>query len=383
MEFPPDPGGIGSQAYNLAKEFSILGFNVHVICPTSPDQDTSHFDRQQGFNTSRLKDSSSLLKYPARIIRVLRLTIKNRPNIIIASGRRGAFYSLLPQLLLKIPRISIGHGSEFVSPSKSKMMLTNLLYKSSMHCIAVSNYTKKMMIQCGLPHNRVTVIPNGANPSEFSPSYHQQPSPLLNTLKNKTIILTVGRLSLRKGQDIVIKALANLIHEFPNTCYVMVGPDKEKAFFEKIISKLNLKKSVFITGNVTREQLITFYKQADIYILNSRLLSSGENEGFGISIIEAALAQTPAIGTKGCGIEDAIKNNSTGILIPMDSVSETTLALKKLLDSSKLRKQMGQQAHQLALEKFTWERIANKYKKIINNKMTTKGVLHAPHHQSI
>ena len=65
----------------------------------------------------------------------------------------------------------------------------------------------------------------------------------------------------------------------------------------------------------------------------------------------------PAIGSKDCGIEDAIVKDETGLLVQPDSPIETANAIKKLIDNEELRLWMGENSRERALNCFTWDRV--------------------------
>ena len=120
---------------------------------------------------------------------------------------------------------------------------------------------------------------------------------------------------------------------------------------------MDLSDQVIFIGQVSSEELPSYYALADIYILNSRPASDGDIEGFGISIIEAAMMSKPAIGSMHCGIEDAIVKDETGLLVQPDSPIETANAIKKLIDNEELRLWMGENSRERALNCFTWDRV--------------------------
>ena len=136
----------------------------------------------------------------------------------------------------------------------------------------------------------------------------------------------------------------------------MVGYETDKEKYSNLILELDLSDQVIFIGQVSSEELPSYYALADIYILNSRPASDGDIEGFGISILEAAMMSKPAIGSKDCGIEDAIVKDETGLLVQPDSPMETANAIKKLIDNEELRLWMGENSRERALNCFTWDR---------------------------
>jgi phosphatidylinositol alpha-1,6-mannosyltransferase len=80
-----------------------------------------------------------------------------------------------------------------------------------------------------------------------------------------------------------------------------------------------------------KEELAMAYKTADVFIMLSENQTDGDVEGFGIAILEANYFELPAIGAKGCGIEDAIQSGINGELVDGNSAKEIEDSLKKIL----------------------------------------------------
>jgi len=267
-------------------------------------------------------------------------------------------FAFFPQIIFKIPRIAIGHGGEFGFPSAFHSALSTFVFNKAQIKIAVSHYTKKVMLFAGVSDENLFVIPNGADPSRFLPNQNSEHLKKKLNLSGKPVLLTVGRMCERKGQEIVIQALAELKKDFPNLIYLVVGHPQDKVKLETLANHFRVSESVYFFPNVPYAELPLYYSMADIYILNSRISKDGDFEGFGISILEAALSGIPSIGSKGFGIDDAIEHEKTGLLIKPNSISATKEAISNLLKNKALCKRMGTNAYHRALNHFSWSQIA-------------------------
>jgi phosphatidylinositol alpha-1,6-mannosyltransferase len=101
---------------------------------------------------------------------------------------------------------------------------------------------------------------------------------------------------------------------------------------------------------------------ATIFIMLSENLSNGEVEGFGIAILEANYFGVPVIGAKDCGIEDAVKNGYSGILIDNNDINQLKTAIDNIMNNyegfTKRSKEWS--------KRFYWERVIDKYIKYID-----------------
>jgi glycosyltransferase involved in cell wall biosynthesis len=90
-------------------------------------------------------------------------------------------------------------------------------------------------------------------------------------------------------------------------------------------------------------------------------------EGFGMSIIEAASVGIPSIGTQIYGIEDAIEENVTGLLVPPRDVERLSDAITRLANDAEIRKGLGLAARQRVIKEFTQIEIIQAYKSYIDD----------------
>ena len=335
-EVPPGAGGIGTQTYQIARGLNELGLETMVICPLDyvSKEEADNFDGNQSFPILRLAKTPWLWpQVPLRALQIFQAIRKNKPQYILSSSWRSGLYAVLPQYILGIPRVSIGHGTEFQFRSGLQRVLTRWVFNSSVRCIAVSEYTKGLMEKLGISREKISIIPNGADPDRFHPGGNVKKLKKELGLEEKKILLTVGRMCDRKGQDTVIRAIPEIVKVIPDIAYLMVGHPQDKKNLEELADSLGVRDCIRFFANVLYEDLPQYYGMADVYILNSRVSPSGDNEGFGISIIEAALTGVPAIGSLGCGIEEAIEVGITGMLVPPDSPGDTAKAVVSLFES--------------------------------------------------
>ncbi|WNB92466.1 glycosyltransferase [Bacillus sp. NEB1478] len=141
-------------------------------------------------------------------------------------------------------------------------------------------------------------------------------------------ILTVGRLTPEKGQDLAIKVLARLIRNGYNVRWYCVGEGSSREEYEKLIAAHNLQNHFILLGS--NPNPYPFIDQCDIYVQPSRY------EGYCISLVEARTLKKPIITTNVNGANEQIKNEVTGLIVNIDE-NELFDAVSKLLTYQKLR----------------------------------------------
>src|SRR5690606_28807668 len=123
--------------------------------------------------------------------------------------------------------------------------------------IYVSQYTANPMYGVGIHARRVTVIPNGADISRFK----QLSSEVLTDCRQEKqlpdgfLLLTVGNVTERKGQDVVIRALPHILKQVPDTHYLIAGLPTKRDEFLAIARELGVESHVHFLGRVVADDL--------------------------------------------------------------------------------------------------------------------------------
>lgn len=145
-------------------------------------------------------------------------------------------------------------------------------------------------------------------------------------------ILTVGRLSDVKGQNLCIEALKKLKDEGYNVKWYCVGDGISRKRYEKLVYDNNLMESFIFLGSKTNPY--SFMKQCDIYVQPSL------HEGYCITLAEAKCFGKPIVTTNFTGAKEQIINRETGIIVECNS-NELYQAIKEVIDNSELRKKIS------------------------------------------
>ena len=322
-EFPPGPGGIGNHAFNLSNGLSKRGYEV-IINTKSDYVDKNQevlFDTKCSYKIFRFRRKKTFLQNWIHRLKIIRRTIlKYDIKHVIITGE----FSIWVIPLIKINRVenitTIIHGTELGK---------NLFLRWTLFClgksnkiIAVSNFTKSL-----IPKKfklKTHVINNGVDIDKWSLTNEKY------TLENFPILLTVGSISIRKGQYNVIKFLPQIIKEFPQTHYHCVGNYKDKEDIQELIKKLKLNDFVTLHGILKHSELEKIYSTSHVNMMLSNNNNNTDFEGFGISVLEGNLYGVPAIGANDTGLEDSIKNHYNGELVNSNNIEEVIRALKNI-----------------------------------------------------
>ena len=325
-EFPPQPGGIGNHAYNLGLQLSKHDYEVTVISDsrsTSGEHEAA-FDAKLPFKVVRISVLALRSIMYVKRLYALWQHIKCH-EIVIASGKYSLWSVGLFSLFFEKNYLAVIHGSEVNLKSDFLRWLTSIALQRFDNIIAVSNYTKSLVGHLKLNH--ITVIPNGFDALKWADEPLAKPV----YLKGSPKLITVGRISERKGQMHVIRHLPQLLKVFPEGHYHCVGITNNIEAYINEVKQLGLENHVTFHGEVPHQELKRLLKASDIFVMLNTEAKSGDVEGFGIAVLEANALGVPAIGKKGSGVEMAILDGQSGVLMPFDDSSLFVDAVKRLL----------------------------------------------------
>lgn len=348
-EFPPQPGGIGNHAFHLAKSFQENGIQVQVITDqrSGEGEEEKLFDQLQSFKTLRIKRRRLILvSYLHRILKAFQLA--KQQDVILLSGKFSIWVGGLLSLFIQKEYVAVLHGSEVLLPSSLQRRFTQFCLRRFSKIVAVSQYTKSLVAHLEL--DQLKVIPNGFDISSFEA-----------TPKNHLVLplqlVTVGNVTPRKGQHNIIKALPYILKKYPQLTYHIVGIPTTQPQLLQLAESLGVEKHLVFYGRVTEEEKLRILKQSTLFMMLSEHTSEGDVEGFGIAILEANAIGVPGIGAKGCGIEDAIDNYASGVLVDAKNAEEVVQAIDEIIGNYPLYSQRALKWTQ----NFTWDKIIRKY----------------------
>lgn len=251
------------------------------------------------------------------------------------------------------PFIMTAHGT-YANLPRMRRFPVGALYAWAFrraHVVCVSRYTASVLVGV-LPGIRHTVVPNGVSAEDFAnlPKYP----------KSDGLIVATGGVKARKGTLELVQALAVVRQQQPAAHLVVTGSLGQQAYLAQVqaaISALHLDDAVTFTGILSREALAGTLARAQLFALPS-INHDYHFEGFGLAHLEASAAGLPVIGTRGCGVEDAVEDGVTGLLLAQHRLAdELPRAMLRLLNTPDVAQAMGN-AGKLKAQQMTWDNVA-------------------------
>ena len=365
-EFPPGPGGIGTHAHELAAGLAACGWRPAVLTSQdyASDEDIARFNASQSFPVVRFRRiGASPLEalYRERVLR--RWIRRHHPAFLIASGSRAVLLAAGRTSGRDVPWIAVAHGTEFGRRSGWEARAIRWAFRQATAVVCVSDFTRLRMRNAGVEPPRTFVIPNGADPGRFVRLPEEDSQALRKSLglDGARILITVGHVTERKGQDIVVRALPAILASEPRAQYLVVGLPTDAERIEGLARSLGVADRVHLLGRVDPQRLVGLLNAADVFVMTSRQTSDGDLEGFGIAAVEAALCGRPSVVAGGSGLAEAVCDGETGLVVPPEDVEATARAVLSLLGDDAARRAMGERARARALAEQTWELSIRRY----------------------
>ncbi|MBI2625245.1 MAG: glycosyltransferase family 4 protein [Candidatus Nealsonbacteria bacterium] len=368
--FPPDIGGPATYVEKFAHELNFSDFKTAVI---------TYSDREPelGYEFPVIRISRRYPKAIRHFLYFFRLLFMGKDfDVVFAQNPFSAGFPaviagkiLRKKVLLKIVGDAAWeHYMNKIQNPKSKIQnydslenfqtkkhdfLTELIRKtqkfvarSASKIIVPSQYLKRLVLGWGIPEGKIEVIYNAIEKSSTFPIPKFEAKKEIG--EEKSIILSVGRLSSWKGFEALIEIMPSLIKENPNLKLIIVGSGEEKQRLELKIRELKIENSVKLAGLVHHQNIPLYFKAADVFVLNS------EYEGLSHTILEAMQFGVPVVCSNKGGNPELVESGHNGFLAEYNNKDQLKEAILKILQDKVLQEKFIQNSY-LKLRDFNWE----------------------------
>ncbi|OMH25666.1 glycosyltransferase family 4 protein [Motiliproteus sp. MSK22-1] len=289
------------------------------------------------------------------VFKLIALIRQSNIDIIHAHCEFSQLYAGLAGRICGVKTIGTFHRSDMARYEPSTV--NSLIKLSLSHFVSVSNDRMRLLREkLKVSTNNSSVVHGGTRidqPPTLSSIEKQRKR--LDIDPSKLMIFSLGHLGEIKGHQFTLEALAMLLPDHPELVLYIAGDGSpaERKNLEEMASRLNLSKQVNFLGQI--DNAPEWMEAADIFVQPSL------EEAFGLVFIEAGAMAKPVVATQVGGIVDIIDNGKTGILIPPSNAEALANALRELIASPNLRKQMGNEGYERVSKKFSLDHMINSY----------------------
>jgi phosphatidylinositol alpha-1,6-mannosyltransferase len=364
MEFPPFKGGVGNYYFDLAK--NLTDYQTDVLL----DGENAEF-KLDDLSVSRTSFFYQKFwpKWLKLFIRLFKIALTKKYQLLwVGHLLPVGTVAFLINKIFNLPYIVSLHGLDIKRALKNKNFLTKLILKNASLVTANSVFTLNEFKKSGVNTEFVIIYPcahilNG----HCSLPTNDQKNDLKQrlNLQDKKILLTVARLTERKGHDLVIRALPEILKTNKDVVYLIVGQgDKER--LQKMVVENNLENQVLFLNNVSDEDLPIYYSIADIFVLPTRIINEDDVEGFGIVYLEANSFCVPVIASNTGGASEAVIDGLNGLIVDPTNSTELAEKIVVLLNDKELAEKLGKVGKERVENNFQIKDQVNKLNEEIN-----------------
>ena len=209
-------------------------------------------------------------------------------------------------------------------------ILGRKLLQGASAVVATSEQEIEELASGGIPRAKIVMRRNGVEAPESWPEPGAFRS-RLDVPKDTKVVLFLGRLSVKKSPELLLRAFAEVRRQLEGTRLVFAGPDEGgmKRQLEQVAEQLGVSQCVQFAGPLFGQDKWAAYRDADVFVLPS------QNENFGNTAAEAVAAGTPVIVTEQCGIAPLLANEAG--LVVKHEVQDLAKVLARFLTDDKLR----------------------------------------------
>ncbi|RMF60897.1 MAG: glycosyltransferase family 1 protein [Calditrichaeota bacterium] len=388
--FPPDYGGRAIQALQVARalrSFGVESFFVAANLSGAPDFEIIDGSPVYRFRTVSLPRLDFLF-YMLKVVALLWKKRRNYDLIHFHSIKPFSFLvTALAKLLGKPTLVSLSLvGNDDPEALKRKSFLWAVeahMYRHLDRINCESTALRDSCLQEGLSQLRLSGIPCGVDEGKFAPPKNalerKRLRRALGLPEDAFICLFVGRVSTRKGCDLLFEAWEQIYTKNEKLYLVLVGPHGEHRFmteaqrqFEQNVQKYiaaAARHHMKFTGQVEIAEVSKYFRAADCLLFPSR------TEGFGIVTIEAMACGLPVIATRIEGVtEDIITHNQDGLILKRREPGELAAAILSLQKDSELYTRLSKNAVAKVQRSYTLSSVAGQhaalYRELVLEKCT-------------
>jgi len=199
-------------------------------------------------------------------------------------------------------------------------------------------------LQALAPPGKVELLYHGLDLERF-PAAQRRPA------HNPAIILSVGRAVPKKGFDDLLRALALLPRERAWR-FVHVGGGTLRKTLRKLAVKLGIAERVIWAGAQPQQEVLRRYRDADLFVLASRIARDGDRDGLPNVLMEAQSQGVPCVATAVSAIPELVEHGATGLLVPPGDPPALAAAIDSLLADPARARALGRAGEERVRERF-------------------------------
>ena len=347
-------GGSEHQMVELACRQKVRGYNVVAGCSTLEGPLLESL-QSSGIQVLEFNPRGSLYR-PHGMLQIIRLTkylVRNRFDVVQTHDLYSTLMAVPAAKMARVPvilscRRDLSHWWWYTT--RRRRILRNIQNRST-YIIANSDAVREFLVtKDGFDPKLIRVVPNGVEYERFAntPRDKQKSFPKMS-LDTKLLAVIANMHFESKGHADLIHAAADIIKNFPNTKFVLIGDGVERPKLEDMAVRMGLGDAIVFLGS--RKDVPELLASSDLFVLPSWA------EGLPNSVLEAMASGLPIVATHVGGIPELIEHEVTGLLVPPKNHEALGAAIKRLLGDEAFARRLAIAAQERARTNFSFDKL--------------------------
>lgn len=393
--YPKYPGEVTAPFIEeIAVGVATRGHEVHVVLPRHRDLRRPAVDRGVhlhpyayaplralnvwGYAESMAADVevrgrvylAALFALPAGLLALRRVAARVGADLVHAhwvlpNGPLGA----LVAAGLRVPLVVSLHGSDVYLPERYRWLrgAAAWTFRRAAAITACSGDLARRAVALGAPAARMTVVPYGADRETFYPAGAEERARVRaewGLAQGEAFILAVGRLVRKKGFEVLIRAMPQVVAEAGPARLLVAGQGDLRGELEALARELGVQAHVTFPGAVERDRLPALFRACDVLAVPSVHDERGNVDGLPNVVLEGMASGAAIVASDVAGIPQVIRREGTGLLVPEHDPAALAAALVRLLRDPALRQRLGRAARERVEAELNWPAVAGEFERV-------------------
>ena len=369
----PHEGGI--ESFILGLIAGVTDRKIFILTSNQPGAKEFDAKLTSAHDVEVIRDRARILLSTPRVALKAKKIIKQNQISIVWFGA-AAPLGLMGKYLRKFgveKIIALTHGHEYwwAKLPVFKSLLRKII-ESTNHLTCLGDFTQAEIEKAKPKNNQnntvVSKLAPGINIEQFQPGAKSQSLVDRYGLNNRPVVVSVGRLVHRKGQDKLISAWPKVLQHFPNAVLLFVGDGPIKQMLINLAKQERVINNVRFAGRVAHDQLTEHILLGDIFAMPARnRFFNLEVEGLGIVYLEASACSLPVIVGNSGGAVDAVVNGQTGFVVDGKNTDEIAAKIIELLSDPEKAKNMGAAGRSWVEQNWRWPIWQERFNQLLKN----------------
>ncbi|BBY30557.1 glycosyltransferase family 4 protein [Mycolicibacterium sediminis] len=359
-DFPPRRGGIQSYLENLVDELVEGGrHDLVVYAPTW--KGCEDYDRHAAARGYRVVRHPTTLMLPEpSVARRMRRLIGDHGVDTVWFGAAAPLALLGPVARTAGARrvVASTHGHEvgWSMLPLARMALRRIGNDADVVTF-ISQYTRGRFASAFGPDAALERLSPGVDTDRFVPDPGAgERLRMRYGLGDRPVVVCVSRLVPRKGQDMLIRALPEIVARVSDAALVIVGGGPYRARLHALAGELGVTDGVVFTDGVPADELPAHHAMADVFAMPCRTRGGGlDVEGLGIVYLEASATGVPVVAGRSGGAPESVRDGETGVVVDGEDVGAIAAAVGDLLADPDRAAAMGAAGRRWVVDEWQWK----------------------------